>query len=622
MYGLAVSTRPLPFLVVAAGLVLSPAAALAADGGAEPPGVGVEVALFDDGLRVPEDPARALPPSPFPGKSVELFALRGETVAFQVVLAGSSEAPVPAHAVLSPFTGSSLEATPFVEHFLRIERTSGNDHRPDDSLAFTPSAKPRPAMLGAFADPLVPGSDVVLQRGRRAALWVDVHVPESATPGLAESKLQVVSARGVEAEVVVRVAVGAHEMPFAAQPVMIYYEPEALRRRMGGLRAEPSLRRLLHAHHAAGIRPVLDEKALEAEAPYLTGEAFTKGAGYTGPGEARGEGIVVLGSYGDLGEPKRDKVPLVERLHGRVKALDPRLETFLYAVDEECKSPWPAEWKRLLAESAAKELAVGATCGTDPLAHAADVVIQLPEDLDPSRVAPARERAKAVWAYNGRRPYSGAPVVDVPSTDLVANGWIAARYGIPRWFYWEATSWTSYGGGKVGGDTDPFVVAESFKNRDGDHSNGDGILVYPATQIVPGMRSFGEDTVYPSVRLKAIRRGIQDVGYVRLARASFPREADAIVARLVPRALREADGAAGPSWPDEPRPFHDARRELFELVGRSSDGVVPAPLARAPSAVPVRPGEASRSARFAAVLGLAALVFALGLVPARPRRSK
>jgi hypothetical protein len=211
--------------------------------------------------------------------------------------------------------------------------------------------------------------------------------------------------------------------------------------------------------------------------------------------------------------------------------------------------------------------------------------------------------------------------VDVPATDLVANGWIAARYGIARWFYWEATSWTSYGGGKVGGDTDPFAVAESFRNRDGDHSNGDGILVYPATQVVPGMRSFGEETVYPSVRLKAIRRGIQDVGYVRLARASFPREADAIVARMVPRALREADGAGEPSWPDAPRPFHDARRELFELVSRTSADVVPAPLAVPPGEVAARPREAPRPALVVAVLGLAVLVFVLGLAPARPLRS-
>jgi len=564
--------------------------------------------VFDDGLRVPGDPKTPLPPSPWPSDAVSLFALRGETVAFQVVLEGEEEGPTPCHAVLGAFDGTPLQIAIFAEDFVDVRRPSGNDRHPDDSLAFTHAARPEPALVGPYADALLPNRDAVLSRPRRTAFWIDVHVPVAAAPGHRTSRLAIVTEGGVVGEVTVRLEIVDRELPYAALPVMVYYEPEALKRRMGGLRAEPELRALFHSHHVAAIRPVLTERDLEAEVPYLTGEAFTGQAGYTGPGAGRGEGIVVLGAYGDLGEPAASKVPLVAKLHARASALGPSVETFLYAVDEECKSPWPAAWKKLLAaDERTRSLRVGATCGDEPSKHPADIVLQVPEDLSPTRLATP---GKSVWAYNGKRPFSGAAVVDVPATDLRANAWIAARYGIPRWFYWEATSWTSYGGGKVGGDTDPFEVADSFHNKDGDHSNGDGILVYPGTQTVQGMRSYGLDTVFPSVRLKNLRRGIQDVGYLLLARAHSVSEADAVVARAVPSALSDAKPSAKASWSDDARPWLDARRELLAMARKAPASAAPSPLVPA-----VAPRSASARPSLVVALAIAlvsALVFAFG----------
>lgn len=572
----------------------------------------VKLVAFDDGARVAGDPKTALPKSPFPGATVELFGLRGETVAFQLVLEREDEGSDPAHVSLGGLGGADIRTSVFAEGFLDVKRTSGNEKKGDDSLAFTPAAKPTPTMLGPFADALVPDGELVLSRSLRAAIWVDVEIADDAAPGMRAGHVSVVSPAGVVAEIDVNLRVIDRALPYAALPVMVYYEPEGLKRRMGGLAAEPQLRRLFHAHHVAAIRPVLTEKDLEAQIPYLTGEAFTASAGYRGAGQGRGEGIVVLGSYGDLGEPQASKMPLVEKLYTRARALGPETETVLYAVDEECKSPWPAAWRKLLDERAStKALRIGATCGEDPGAHPADVVIQLPEDLSVARMLGARERGKAVWAYNGRRPYSGAPVVDAPATDLRVNGWVAARYGIARWFYWEATSWTSYGGGKIGGDTDPFVVADSFHNKDLDHSNGDGILVYPGTQVVPGMRNYERDEVFPSVRFKNVRRGIEDVGYVRLARAVSATEADAIVARAVPVALKDAPPGSPPAFSDDARSWLDARRALLEIVLRA-EPAAPAPLL-APIAVSTSPPRQAGGAVVWALVALLALAsFAFG----------
>ena len=553
--------------------------------------------------------------------------MRGETIAFQVALESDASRPGEAHAILGAFDGSPLEVSLFAEDFIDVRRSSGNDRDPNEGLAFRIPAKPEPALLGLYADALLPGRDAVMWSARRGAFWIDIEVPISATPGLRSSRLSVAGAGGVLAEVDVHLRIVDRVLPYAALPVMIYYEPEALKRRMGGLAAEPSLRALFHAHHVSAIRPVLTERDLEGEIPYLTGEAFTSARGYAGPGEGRGEGIVALGAYGDLGAPAATKVPLVAKMSARIAKLGASeasagVEAFLYAVDEECKSPWPAEWKKLLAvNDETRSLRVGATCGEDPSAHAADIVMQVPEDLAPEKMRAALGRGKQVWAYNGKRPFGGSSVIDVPATDLRANAWIAARYGIGRWFYWEATSWTSYGGGKVGGDTDPFEVADSFHNKDGDHSNGDGVLVYPGAQSAPGMRSLGASTVFPSVRLKNIRRGVQDVGYWLHARASAPLEADAIVARAVPVALSEAKRDAKPSWSDDARPWLDARRSLLDLALRAPADVQPRAFAPEVQALEGAP-EGSNGQRLRlrlAVLLAAAAWFAFGARAAKKR---
>ena len=589
--------------------------AAASPGPAQP--VTLRARVLDDGARVPGDAKTPLPESPFPGEAAELFALRGETVAFQVVIEPDGT-PRTLHATLGAFAGLGPVARVFAEHFLDLKRTSGND-KDDTSLAWTKEARPSPLLVGLYADALLPEKDAELGAATRAAFWVDLEVPLDATPGLYEARVLVSSRGGVVVDRAVRLRVAPQAMPWGALPVMVYYEPKNLSSRMGSRQAEPELRALLHAHHLASFRPVLTPADLEREIPYLTGEAYSPPA-YSGPGVGKGEGIAVFGSYGDLGEPAASKVPALAKMQARVTGLSAMPETFLYAVDEDCKSPWPAAWRKLLDEGAAQDggadaraLRVGATCGTDPSKHAADVVMATPEDLEPAQIATARALGKVVWAYNGKRPFGGAMVTDAPATDLRANAWIAARYGLPRWFYWEATSWTPEGGGKVGGPTDPFVVADSFHNKDGDHSNGDGILVYPGTQV-GGMTSFGEDTVYPSVRLKNLRRGVQDAGYILLARDRDAKATEAIVARMVPSALSKARGPA--SWSDDARPWLDARRELLTLVMRAPADAVPRVATLAPPAPP-RPQRAGAGV-WAALALFSAGFFAWGFAKTRP----
>jgi hypothetical protein len=535
----------------------------------------VRLVVLDDGEKVARDLSKALPPSAWPAK-IDLFAMRGETIALQLVVEADDRPLSGVHASFSTFEsrdGARLApiVETFAERYITIPRPSGNDREPG-SLAFTPEAAP-PADLfvGAWADALVPG-DVSAERGQRAALWVDVYVPTDARPGVYRSAVTVSSDEGAIASRDIELRVLSHELPYGAQKTMAYYDPLTLEKRMGDRSAERELRAILHAHHVAAFREIDDDKAIGADLDALTGRAFTPEQGYTGPGQGIGEGVFAIGAYGGLGEPKPEKVPVVEGFAQKLResgAFD-ATQTFVYAIDETCESPWAGAWLDLLAGRASvRGVRVGVTCGWDPLAHRADLMIMTAPDYHPSRARVAKAAGKWVWAYNGRRPWSGAAVLDVPATDLRANSWIAARYDVDRWFYWETTYWLdNYGkGGKGGRDGfDPFEVAETFHNADGDRCNHDGILLYPGHQRTEGMVDYGVATLFPSVRLKNLRRGIEDVGYVRLARAVDREATDALLRRMVPRALALA--GSRPSWPERGAAWLDARRELAKIIAR------------------------------------------------------
>jgi hypothetical protein len=594
------------------------------------PARAASLVILDDGERVARDASRPLPQSPWP-RTVSLFAMRGETVAVQAVI--ESREPLRGiHAALGAMEPAARDGAPgavtgaargrielrvetWGEHFVDVARPSGNEREPG-SLAFTAEGAPDPASVTGFvADALIPG-DAELAEGDRAALWIDLTVPPDAPPGDYTGVLHVSSAAGVIGARDVSLHVLDRDMPWAAQKTMIYYEPKNLERRMGDGAAELELRRVFHAHRVSAIHDVRDARELDVpgalDGMALSGELFTPARGYDGPGQGEGEGVFVLGAYGSLEAPNAEHLAAAERLATRARALAggrvQDTQMLLYAIDETCDSPWPAAWRVLAAGSEAmRGVRIGATCGVDPVRQGADLVIMTAPDYVPERARVAKAAGKWVWAYNGQRPYAGPMMLDVPAVDLRANVWIAARYGIERWFYWESTYWYDDNrGGRGGWDGfDPFDVAETFHNADGDWADGDGILVYPGTQIgARGMRDFGAATVFPSVRLKNVRRGVEDAAYIEAARGVDREAADAVVRRVVPRALSQA--GRRPSWPERGAAFLDARAELARILDRAPEVSAPAE----------GRGRASR-APFGLLAALGALIAAVRLLSTR-----
>ena len=98
------------------------------------------------------------------------------------------------------------------------------------------------------------------------------------------------------------------------------------------------------------------------------------------------------------------------------------------------------------------------------------------------------------------------------------------------------------------------------------------MLVYPGAQLDAfEEHSLGLQSVLPSIRLKNWRRGIEDAGYLQMARDRDPARADAVARWLVPAALDEAKPGDAPSWGSRGKPFFEARRALLDItLGRST----------------------------------------------------
>ena len=153
------------------------------------------------------------------------------------------------------------------------------------------------------------------------------------------------------------------------------------------------------------------------------------------------------------------------------------------------------------------------------------------------------------WTYNGAPPRAGSMVVDAESPGMRTWGWIGYRYAIPVWYAWNATYWhdkyNKHGALDIARD------AVSFDSGD-DRGNLDGVLVWPGCE--------------PTLRLEALRRGLQDRALLEVAARCDRADADRIAARMIPRALGDAKERGDAAWPRDEAAWEAARLELLQLA--------------------------------------------------------
>ena len=122
---------------------------------------------------------------------------------------------------------------------------------------------------------------------------------------------------------------------------------------------------------------------------------------------------------------------------------------------------------------------------------------------------------------------------------------------------------------------------------DFNYSNGDGVLLYPGTDMIFPEESRNLDGPIASLRLKHWRRGVQDVKYIELAMAVDPGATQSIINEIVPEVMWELGVEdpndpsfvlKPPSWSTDPDVWEAARARLINIIlGRQA---VPVPVPR------------------------------------------
>ncbi len=177
--------------------------------------------------------------------------------------------------------------------------------------------------------------------------------------------------------------------------------------------------------------------------------------------------------------------------------------------------------------------------------------------FDPATTAHLRKKGKMTWLQLDKPPFSGSLDIAAPPTYARVIPWLAFSLEADTVFLGQACHWPS---------------------ADRDASPQACIDFDASTLLYPG-RPFGVDHPLASLRLKYLRRGIQDIAYVELLRQHNLTHIEravrqAIVARAGTQAYRThfADGAAI-AWPTNWHYFNAARDIFAEELSRNTTNV-------------------------------------------------
>ena len=452
-----------------------------------------------------EDPLPSSSPI-FDGQRVRLQAVRGETVAISVVFSDSSVD----HRVVAPSLGDRVGVTSFQVELVPVVEAS--------SAMFGPSLGPGkyPDRLKAALGEVVSSRQVV----------IDFAVAADAKPGPREASIRV---DGVT--VPIELTILPFSIQLARAPlVWAWYRASDL----GGIEDEKRHQDLFLAH---GVLLATDPSADELEA---SRELIVSGALYW-PVRIRADDPKTVASNA------RRVIEFFEPL-GPIP--------FTIPIDEPANDDARARvvangWVIAEAGGGPGRLLHTVTDFRRPIyGSSVDVFIS------PRNVRLGSPSPRLRWTYNGRPPEAGNMTVDSAGGSLRSWGWIAYRYQVELWYAWHALYYTDrYNGAKQPTELSKSMLTfdQRRKGGRGDYGNGDGLLVYPGLQ--------------PSLRLKALRRGLQDrLLLAKLRACGGEAEASAIAAAVVPTALAEASGIA--TWPDREAGWELARGAVLNAIVR------------------------------------------------------
>ncbi len=486
------------------------------------------------------------------GARAEAEAARGEDVTFQVV-ARCDRGVAKLSASVSPFaargSGATLEARrPRFVGYVPVDRPTQKPSK--DQLRKPPADYP---------DPLLEAESMDMEPGRAQSIWVTLHVPEEAAPGVYKATLTIkgeCAGREIAAEK--RLSLRVHKAAIhktrlwvtdwyamQSQHMQVHPEPEsdayyALLERYARNMAE-------HRHNVALISPLSlaefsvgsdDTLAIDFARFDRWVETFQKAGvigriegGHIGGRSAGWESQFVVNirrvkdhrvesASVDPSDPAADAFyaqffpTLVSHLRERGW-----LDCYLQHLADEPIGINIGTYRAMaaLARKYAPELKIVEACHTKDLVGSMDVwVPQLNYLGDDFAHYQERQRAgDEVWFYTCVFPQGeyANRFIELPLIKTRLLHWINFRYGITGYLHWGYNQWTA---------DSPFTHTTRPHGGPPYLPAGDAWIVYPGT-----------DGPLDSIRFEAMRDGIADHELLSQLAEKDPRKAEAFASKHV-----------------------------------------------------------------------------------------
>ncbi|HZO89967.1 MAG TPA: glycoside hydrolase domain-containing protein [Chthonomonadaceae bacterium] len=562
-----------------------------------------DVWAVNDGEKVKRDdlanPNRAQN-SVWDGQKVSLFGARNEILGFQVIVQagpnGAKEVDVRLEELVHRESGTRLVFRPetddptdtrdrqierFTQHYLHIAKPS-----PPGWFYNRDAAPPDPT--GWIPDPLVPcnakrgqgGAPFDIGPNQNQGVWFDIAIPKENMPaGIYEGTIRISEGGQVAKEIPVSLRVFDFVLPDETHfDAMIYFDEAQVATRHGTPDRALVARYHRFAHrHRVEFTHTYRPNTGQEQCDRITGEAFTPGRGYVGPGEGVGYSILPASFYGMGPEWSEDRAhATADAFMTWLNGIKPNAITFLYITDEPPPDRLP--WIRSIGQlhhanpGPGRNLPMFITHAPHPeLEGAIDIWCTVTNQYDIARAKAEKAKGRRWWVYNGHRPAAGTGLTEAPAVDLRVTPWACWKYGVELWFYWFANHWR-HNSQAPRGEQNVWVDPVTF-GHDGEY-NGDGVLIYAGQDAVFPDQDRGIAGPIASIRLKNIRRGIQDYEYLWLAEQNeLQAEARVVADACVPAAFSEAKGDV--AWSQRGSDWDAQRLKLAEQLEQRLNAVKP-----------------------------------------------
>ena len=523
--------------------------------------------------------------------SAALAAARNEWESFQILMRSGTPVKgvnLEAGDLQGP-NGASIRGADMVlyrQHSLELTLPSfRNDNftpgwHPDPLIPFRHPLTKEPLRGGRFT--AVPFD---LPAGETHGFWVDIPVPADAAPGKYRGIFRVTAGGGEAVTIPVELTVWDFALPRVSTLQTALGSPAE---RMRGYYAK-------RAKDGKEPEPA-DWEAVETQ---VAGEVSRHRINATPPSALLTPRKESDGSYGFTAEQVNDlrkfvdsyHVNAIQTPHPRGAVKDPEAERdklrawlksfdrmaaeldrpfvtfFTYLKDEpndEEAYRYVQQWGSAVraARSVVKVMVVEQTKTQNQewgdLYGAVDIWCPLFPLHDEPTAARRRALGETIWTYTALCQRDPTPwwEIDFPLLNYRVPAWIAWRHHMRGLLYWGGMSHWS-------GVEDPWTDPKTLDRRDrekggaGPLFQGEGTLVYPG-------RAVGYDGIAPSLRLKALRDGIEDYEYLAiLERAGLRGEAEQIVLPLA---------GSWFDWEKKAAAYEQARERLAALIVKAEGG--------------------------------------------------